>query len=379
MSYKAKVCFLSSVHSLLDVRVFYKEAKTLVRAGYEVVLIVQHDRDEVVDGVRVVPLPRPKNRLDRMTRLAWKSFMLAIKEQADVYHFHAPELIPIGLLLKLLGKKVIYDVHEAFGEKIPSKEWIRPRQARFLISKLFPQVENALSRFFDHIIVADSFVAKQFKRQSVTVIANYPVLSMVKARSLDKVRIRKIVGRTIAIYVGGLTRERGLLQMVKAMEFLSDLDVELHLLGRLDDPEDEELIKQSSNVKYFGFVTLEKVFEYLALADIGLAVFQPTRAYLYAGENTNKLFEYMACKLAVVVSDFPNLRRIVEGAKCGICVDPTSPQEIAAAIRYLHENPEVRMQMGESGFQAVLSKYNWERESEKLLEIYNRLVSENEG
>ena len=100
------VCLLTSVHSAFDDRIFHKEAKTLAKRGYKVVLIAQHDKEETVAGVRIIPLPKPKNRFERMTKVTWRLFIFALKEKASVYHFHDPELILIGLTLKLLGKKV---------------------------------------------------------------------------------------------------------------------------------------------------------------------------------------------------------------------------------------------------------------------------------
>ena len=107
-----KVCILTSVHPPFDNRIFHKEAKSLTKAGYDVTLIAQHDKDEVVDGIRIVPLPKPKNRIERMTKTVWMVFRLALKENADVYHFHDPELIIIGLMLRARGKKVIYDIQD---------------------------------------------------------------------------------------------------------------------------------------------------------------------------------------------------------------------------------------------------------------------------
>ena len=62
-----KVCHLSSVHPAFDDRIFHKETKTLAKAGYEVILIAQHDKEEVVDGVRIVPLPKIRSRVKTAT------------------------------------------------------------------------------------------------------------------------------------------------------------------------------------------------------------------------------------------------------------------------------------------------------------------------
>ncbi len=69
-----KVCILTTVHPPFDTRIFHKEAKTLVRAGYDVTLIAQHDSDEVVEGIRIIGLPRPRNRFARILGLSWRAW-----------------------------------------------------------------------------------------------------------------------------------------------------------------------------------------------------------------------------------------------------------------------------------------------------------------
>ena len=83
-----KICILTSVHHPFDTRIFHKEAKSLVKAGYDVTLVAQHDKDETVDGIRIVSLPKPKNRLERMTITVCLAYRKALKIDADIYHFH---------------------------------------------------------------------------------------------------------------------------------------------------------------------------------------------------------------------------------------------------------------------------------------------------
>ena len=105
-------CILSSVHQALDNRLFYREAHSLQQAGYEVTLVAVYDGDEVRDGIRILGLPQ----VPRWQRpLLWARLLRqAVAAEADIYHFHDPELLLVAPWLRLLtGKPTVYDVHEA--------------------------------------------------------------------------------------------------------------------------------------------------------------------------------------------------------------------------------------------------------------------------
>jgi len=366
-----KAVHITTVHPPFDIRIFHKEARTLARAGYEVVLIAQHNRNEVVDGVRIVALPRPRNRFARIFGLTWRAFRLALRERADVYHFHDPELLPIGVLLKIFTRaKVIYDVHEDVPEQTLTKHWI-PRLLRRPLAAVFNAFEKLLATALDVVVVATEGIAGKFAHLKPIVVHNYPDLEM-----LPNPSARHGGGEKVLVYVGGISKIRGAIEMVRALEYLNPTwDVRLDLIGKFEPLELKQKLQALpgyQRVRFWGWMQPEDVYAHLAKADIGLVCLHPEPRFTVAWPV--KLFEYMAAGLPVIASNFPLWKEIVEKNQCGITVDPLDPKAIAQAIEYLLTHPEEARQMGENGRRAVKEKYNWEREGENLLKLYRELL-----
>ncbi|HSW02149.1 MAG TPA: glycosyltransferase family 4 protein [Sedimentisphaerales bacterium] len=371
---RAKVCVLTSVHIPFDGRVFYKEACSLVKAGYNVTLIARHDKEETVAGVRVVPLPKPRNRLHRMTAVLWRLYRLAVRENADVYHFHDPELMIVGLLLKLGGKRVIWDVHEHYPNAILDKYYLS-RPLRRVVSTVFDWFERAVVRFYDYVIYTTPFVGARYQKITVRSgrIENYPIIE------LSRVFERNPQDRII--YLGAMSKTRGLLEVIEAFSRVvrRHPSWELCLVGSSRPQAFEREMKDASvhrgveaNVKFVDWVPYEEKERLSSQASMGVITYLP-----YSNNTSclpNKLFDYMLVGLPVIASDFPLYREVVEPNRCGILVDPSKPEEIAGAMEYLIEHPEEARQMGDNGRRAVFEKYNWEKESERLLQIYDTVL-----
>ena len=358
-----------STYPANDIRIFQKACKAEVAEGYRVTEIVCDNSDETIDGVEIRSVARPNRRLWRMIVLPWRMFRATREQDGDIYQFHHPDLMLAGLLLKLCGKKVIYDTREFYPDKILSMRWI-PAKLRPIVSSAFALYERITSVAWDHVIVADRYSARAFKGRPVSVVPNYPLLTPVEPVTAGKHQKYKL------IYVGGLSEERGLLVMLKIAELLRDHDVELQLMGSCPFPEDEKRIYAVPNVQYLGNRNLQAVYQHLTEADLGLLLLQPVPAYTYAGENTLKLFEYMWCGLPLVSSDFPNLKQIIETAQCGICIDPCDAERAAAAILTLLENRELLQKLGRNGRNAVLSAYNWPAANKVLNQVYKDVLSD---
>lgn len=373
LNVRPRVCIFTTVHNARDDRIFHKQALALARSGYDVSLIAGWTAGMDSGPVRKLSLPAFNGKLDRLVRGAACVLRLALKNKADVYHFHDPELLPVGVALKLLGKRVIYDVHEDYSKKMLSRRL--PRLLSGLASQLMRAVEAVCAWSFDRVIAADSHVASLFAPKKTVVIANYPPLAFV--RNTTPLPPRNPNAPFRIAYVGGINVIRGIGKIVDAVELLNDRPVEFHLAGNVSDPALLARLKHHPRVVYHGVLPWEKVNQVIAQADVGMVLFQPVPAFeYYPGENIIKLWEYLGIGLPVIISNFPKLKALIESLEAGLSVDPADPVAIAEAIRQLRDQPELRRRLGENGRAAVLRERNWESQAARLVEMYRQLLGE---
>jgi len=367
-----KVCHISTVHPSNDVRIFHKECISLAEAGYDVVQIVPHNKDEILNGIRVIALPMAKNRFRRMVGLSFTAFRRALQQNAVVYHFHDPELIPVGMALKLFGKRVIYDVHEDLPRQIENKEWLHPFLRKF-IADICEYFERFAGISLDGIVAVTPTIAGRFPAKKTWLVQNYPRLGELVSDESEPVFVRK----PVIVYIGGITEIRGARTMVEAISLVPEkYQVKLSLAGNVD-PESLlaglQKLPGWKRVEYFGWQSRKQVAELLGTARVGLVSLHPTSNHIHS--QPIKLFEYMSAGIPVIASDFPLWRRIVEGSHCGLLVDPLDPGAIAEAICKLLDNPDEASRMGENGKTACREIYNWNHEAEQLLDCYSTIIN----
>jgi len=368
---KHKAVHLTSVHYPFDTRIFHRQCTSLSQAGYDVTLVVPvAGGDQLVNGIKVRALRPPKDRRERMTRTMWELYRAAVDENGDVYHFHDPELLPVGVLLKLRGKRVIYDVHEDFKGNMQGKQWIPfglHRQAAIAVNIC----EATLGRACDRIIAATPTIARNFPPKRTRLVQNYPWMHELETVDAPAYETRE----AIAIYVGWLDDQRGMREMRRAVELASkEIPVKLILGGKVIGGGKSKFAEEEAIdcVEYLGFLSRPQVRDLIARAKIGMVTILPTANTINA--QPTKMFEYMSGGLPVIASDFPVNREIIEAVDCGLLVDPRDPAAIADAILSLLKNPSRAAEMGRNGKRAVSEKYNWEREAQSLLGVYKELL-----
>lgn len=370
----AKVVHMTSVHTPFDPRIFHKECRSLARAGYSVTVIGRDWKEGERDSVNVKSIPGSSSRLGRMTQTIWKVYQQARRQDADVYHFHDPELIPVGLLLRATGKKVIYDIHEDVPKDILSKAYL-PKWTRSVISRFVDIVERTAGGRFSALVVVTPAIARRFApvNPHTIIVHNYPY---VRELIRDGDEVAWDSRRPSVAYVGGLSVLRSLREMVYSMSYLPEaLPAQLELAGPAPkgDTTMEELRSHPGwvRVKHHGFIDQRSTFDILRNVRAGLVLYHPDPNHFEA--LPQKMFEYMGAGLPVIASDFPFWRKILGESGCAIFVDPQNPKEISKAIEYVLTHPREAEEMGRRGQATVLKNFNWDTEAEKLIQLYGAI------
>lgn len=365
----AKIVHLTSVHIPFDTRIFHKECRTLRDAGHEVVLLATHDRTEVVDGITVVAV-RHRRRAARMLRTTVDLYRLARAEDADVYHFHDPELLPVGWALAKQGRRVVWDSHEDVTRQLLTKEWLPPvlRRPSSVVAAI---LERRCSARFAAVISAEPSGAPRFRHPRVEVIQNWPRLEEFVPAGAE------YPGRAPHVaYVGSITEARGLIEMVDAVNLLpEELGVRLLLAGTFGPPAlRDEVARRDrhARVSVLGQLSRPEVQALLGSVRLGLVVLHPAPHFIDA--QPVKLFEYMTAGIPFVSSDFPVWREL-GGDGAGLYVDPLNPSAIAGAIEWLIRNPEEAAAMGRRGRVRAEARFSWEAEGRRLLRIYDEVLA----
>jgi glycosyltransferase involved in cell wall biosynthesis len=298
-----------------------------------------------------------------------------MRSGAKVVHFHDPEFIAAGLALKLMGRKVVYDVHEYYSEVQAHRVSGGPllQGAVGALVSLF--VEQIPARLFDRVVFPTYMLRDAvYPGKRSEVLVNLLAVDVIA----DEGRVPVTPDHDV-VFVGSISPFRAgpLMEMMKHI-LLVRSDARLLMVGapeatvrwmREHAPSPEVL----SAITFHPRVPHAQVKGLLARGKIGFNYHPMQRRFQVA--LPMKVYEYMAVELPVVVSRFPELeRQFVEGEEI-VFVNGDDQQDFASAVLRLLEDPERSRRLGRAGCERLLSEHNWEvSEARKLAAMYEALL-----
>jgi glycosyltransferase involved in cell wall biosynthesis len=360
------VVMLTSAHAATDDRIFYREAKTLVESGQSVCVVGRHPSSEILEGIHIRALAAPKGRLKRLL-LGVAILDIACELKARLYIIHDPELIGIAFVLRLLEKKVVYDAHENLPAQIRQKDWI-PRPLRWILAPTASALEWIASRLLNGVIAAVPAIQVRFRPSHTELVRNFPTRSALATLAEGPPISTRA---NVVIYTGGLSRIRGIRELVEAFRGLDG--AQLWLVGSFDDTEFQKEITSSlpHNVLWLGWRPHPEVLKLYRMAKLGAVVLHSTPNHRCA--LPVKLFEYLGAGLPTIISDFPEYKEFLQG--CGIAVDPQNVTAIRSAVSVLLADNAMLTKMSARARQRVVVLFSWENEGTRLVEFCSKIMT----
>lgn len=372
---KKHVLMIAPIHRPWGNRII-RESLILKNKGYKISLLMRNvpffDASELTErGIDLYLIPAESKFYKRLFRLP-RMFINVLKINPDIYHLHNPDTLPLAFMLKIFGKKVVYDTHEDFSKRLLLRKWI-PKFLRPFLCLIVSVLEKCASRYLDLAIVTQYSLEKKYKHNCITV-RNFPYVDkQIKLNITNECSLIPEQKVFRLIYVGGISKSRGVLDIISILDKINKkISARLWLIGHdMDNIIDE--LKRHKNwmyVDYLGEIEQDKAFAFMKKSNLGLVLLHDTVDHSVA--LPNKLFEYMLMGLPFVASDFKVWKNTVGSCDAGWWIEPQNEAALLNVIKCLKKMPEILDKKRINGLE--FSKIvNWENECEILIKRYARL------
>lgn len=386
---KSLIMHISSAHDMDDPRIFYRHCSSLHEHNYkiiysgpfkkikknqminniEVIELKFNNRDIIKkNAILTIPISKYSNRILRFTLGNFFLLKNVFRVKPAIVEFHDPDLVFVGLVLRIFGYKVIANIHEDIADQILNKFWI-PYIFRFILSKTFkifyPMVLRLSS---DARIFATDHIKKKYSLKNSIVTRNFPTKNFIKKNKFNK-KPPVIKNKLKLIYVGVLEERRGL-KFWNNIAILDQVE-EIHLVGKFSPKESERQFtkKYLSNKKIFihGQRDYRFISNYIDMCDLGICLIETNPAYYYS--LPTKVFEYISRNKPVITNNFPEVKKLLKKFPCCIFLDDVDT-EIERAINKIIANYH-------DFYNSCLNaskELNWENEKLKYLKLINEII-----
>ena len=373
-----KILMLLSNPFITDLRV-YNEAKALTDENHKIAVIIwdrrrEYKSEDVVEGIKLIRLhnkllmkilPNDIFRNPIWWRESYKKGLKLYKDgfNFDVVHCHDLDTLQAGVWLKRKTNcKLVFDAHEIFGYMI------RGNISKVVVNQAF-KMEKKLIKYVDHVITVNEPLKNYFKK-----ITNAPITIVMNCKDPISDHYEPPKNRVFTVsFISNLHRSRLLPEII---DVLGNIDnIRFVLAGKRENNklynEVEETSAKYDNVEFLGQIPFDQVIPRTFEANIVVNPGDPSMPQADIA-IPNKLLESMACGRPIICNKGTYAEELTEKLNCGLVVD-YDLNAIKEAVIKLRDNPELCEQLGKNGLKNAIKEYNWEKQKEKLLIIYEEL------
>ncbi len=381
------VIHISTVHGALDGRIYYKEVRSLHDAGYDVVVAGTVDEAQEHDGVAIIPLGRREGPRWRRMGRDLRAMLVMLSHPQSIHHIHDPELLVAAFIPALLGRKLVYDVHEFYLERVRDLAWIPPWLRRPL-TFLYDGFERTVLRRFAGVVIVSEEMRDRYRSivgaNRVALVRNFPNVSPRERLNAHNAP-HPLGGRRYILHTGGASQLRAFHTMVAAAEYLRAEGCDwpvinlgpIDLSGYGDDAADLLARAERADIRNLGFLPQHVAWSYIAHADIGYVSLIPIDNYMRA--LPNKVFEYLIFGLPLVAPELRMTASIIRRGDAGLVVAPADdPKAHGAALLRLVQNTKLRARFAANSA-AAGKNYRFDEEFGRLASLYERIDGARQG
>ncbi len=362
------ICHVTTVHQSDDVRIYERECRSLATLpGYRVVIVGAGSLPEGSAVEHVALPPRPTNRAKRILASQKRAFSATREVDADVYHFHDPELLPVALLLARHGKQIVWDAHENYEEQLSvdgAKDWV-PGPVRNLTRSAMTKMLDLVDARAAGIVAATPDIADRYHNPRTMLVGNESRLEDFAACAPD-------FGSKRVLFTGQPHSRHCFPEVVDAVAALPDLT--LTLAGRQPTTPawQEALAELGDRLEYFGWLDRAALCRAMSQSAVGVVAYddRPT----HQKNSPNKIFEFAAAGLPIVSTPNASIRAMVEQGGFGVVAAGYAARDLEAALREALSDRERWQQMSDAARGWAQAQGTWEKSEAQLFELYRAIA-----
>ncbi len=362
---------LSVTSDLVTDQRIHKIASSLRKTGFEVKVIGRKLKNSKELEPQIYETERIKLFFEKKiffyAEYNLRMFFKLLFSRCDILLSNDLDTLTANFLVsKIRNKILIYDSHEYFTE-------VPELQERNFVKKIWTKIEKFILPKINFSYTVCQSIADEYRKKygiAMNVIRNLPYFNNENSQK------NFISNKKIILYQGVLNKGRGLELMLETMKFIENAIFVIigdgDIAEKLKNIVNENFLQEK--VLFLGKIPFSKLRSYTLAAEIGISL-EENLGLNYYFALPNKIFDYIAAKIPVLVSDLPEMKRIIENFNVGMVAKSRKPQELAAQINEMLFNNELR-NIWEKNLNLAAAELCWEKEEQKLLSIFNFLKNE---